>query len=188
MSQLKIFDENNKLITATKNFTEIKSFLAEIDINIEKWDSSQLKQDSSKEEIFNIFTDQIEEIKVKHNFKSVDLMDIKKDFAKSENFQTMRAKFLKEHTHSDDEVRYFISGSGLFTIHKANKIFSILCEAGDFINVPANTQHWFDMGSEPEFKCLRFFSDESGWVPNYMDDSISHNFENYDEFVNIVKK
>lgn len=179
MSHLKIFDEYNKLISSTKDFTEIKNLLAEIAIHIDKWDSSMLQADSSKEEIFNTFANQIEAIKVKHNFKSVDLMDIKKDFAKSENFQTMREKFLKEHTHSDDEVRYFISGSGSFTIHKANKVFSILCEAGDFINIPANTPHWFDMGFEPDFKCLRFFSDESGWVPNYIDDSISHKFENY---------
>ena len=84
-------------------------------------------------------------------------------------------------------LRYFISGSGLFTIHKAQKVFSILCEAGDFINVPAHTKHWFDMGMEPEFKCLRFFNDEAGWIPEYVENSISHRFETYDEFTNLNK-
>ena len=188
MSQIKIFDENSNLLKSSNDFEEIKSSLSEIGINIERWDSNLVTETSSEAEIFTAFAKQIDEIKSKYKFQAVDLMNIKKDFAKSENFTSLREKFLKEHTHSDDEVRYFISGSGLFTIHKANKIYSILCEKGDFINVPANTLHWFDMGSEPEFKCLRFFSDESGWLPEYAENSISHKFENYDEFVSIVKK
>jgi len=136
----------------------------------------------SDDEILKLYDEEIARIKSQFNFKAVDLMSINPEFAKREDFNDLRNKFLKEHIHSDDEVRYFIEGSGLFTIHHQKKVFSILCSAGDFISVPANTLHWFDMGISPSFKCLRFFSDESGWVPVYSENSIAKRFPCLDEF------
>ena len=62
----------------------------------------------------------------------------------------MRAKFLDEHFHKEDEVRFFVAGSGLFTLHVGDKVYEILCESGDLIGVPDGTTHWFDMGPEPQ--------------------------------------
>ncbi|MCH2227131.1 MAG: hypothetical protein MK033_05100 [Candidatus Caenarcaniphilales bacterium] len=185
MSKIKVFSENTELLEESNNQERIKIILADIGIKFEQWQLPSNVQELNEEEIYELYSDQIKLIKETYKFKAVDLMNINNSFAQNSNFKATREKFLKEHTHSDDEVRYFISGSGLFTIHKAKKVHSILCEAGDLINVPANTQHWFDMGSKPEFKCLRFFSDESGWIPDYSDESISHKFENLDEYIEL---
>src|ERR1051325_289093 len=45
----------------------------------------------------------------------------------------VRVKFLAEHTHSEDEVRYFVDGSGLFWFHQADApVYRVKCEKGDF--------------------------------------------------------
>ena len=79
----------------------------------------------------------------------------------------MRAKFLSEHIHTEDEVRLFVRGSGDFVMHVDGKVWDADCVQGDLISVPANTRHWFDAGEQPRFTALRVFTDQSGWVAHF---------------------
>jgi 1,2-dihydroxy-3-keto-5-methylthiopentene dioxygenase len=47
--------------------------------------------------------------------------------------------------------------------------------------VPANTTHWFDMGENPNFKCIRFFTTENGWEANFTGSDIATRFPGYDK-------
>jgi 1,2-dihydroxy-3-keto-5-methylthiopentene dioxygenase len=91
--------------------------------------------------------------------------------------------FLKEHTHSDHEVRFFVEGRGLFFLHPDDKVYGILCEAGDLLTVPAHTKHWFDLGSAPDLKCIRLFTTPEGWVANYTGSDIAQQFPTLEQFV-----
>lgn len=182
MTQLNIYSENKpdqaKIIS---DFNTIKAELNSLGMDIERWvPKNSLEKDSSNEEILEAYSNQITYIKNSRNFKSVDIISMNANTPK-ENFLKLREKFLQEHIHTDDEVRYFIEGQGLFVVHHQDKVYSILCEAGDFISVPANTKHWFDMGTKPNFKCIRFFSDESGWVAKFTGDSIASKFPDLDQ-------
>jgi 1,2-dihydroxy-3-keto-5-methylthiopentene dioxygenase len=88
----------------------------------------------------------------------------------------LRAKFLNEHSHTEDEVRFFVHGSGNFILHLNGRIYDAHCTAGDLISVPANIQHWFDAGERPFFTALRIFTDTSGWVPHFTGTDISSRF------------
>ena len=88
----------------------------------------------------------------------------------------LRQKFLSEHIHSEDEVRFFIAGEGLFSLHIDHHVYEIHCLAGDLIQVPANTKHWFDMGPNPDFAALRFFNNSDGWVAQFTGDDIANRF------------
>ena len=44
-------------------------------------------------------------------------------------------------------MRFFVAGSGLFTLHVGDRVYEVLCEQGDLIGVPDGTPHWFDMGA-----------------------------------------
>ena len=93
------------------------------------------------------------------------------------NLDQVREKFLPEHTHREDEVRYFVDGSGLFWFHIADSpVFRVKCEKGDFISVPANTPHWFDFGPVVNVKCIRLFNDPAGWVANYTGSAIEQKY------------
>ena len=80
--------------------------------------------------------------------------------------------------HTEDEVRFFVDGSGYFWFNLENgePIFNVKCEAGDLISVPANTAHWFDMGEPAFVKAIRIFIDQSGWVPHYTESGIDESF------------
>ena len=88
----------------------------------------------------------------------------------------LREKFLEEHTHSEPEIRFFVAGSGHFVLHENGKVYDILCEKDDLIQVPAGIKHWFDAGLKPSFIALRVFTDMSGWVAQYTGETIAERF------------
>ncbi|GAB6488852.1 hypothetical protein bcgnr5371_60740 [Bacillus cereus] len=94
--------------------------------------------------------------------------------------ETMRGKFLDEHYHKEDEVRFFVAGSGLFTLHVEPNVYEIKCEQGDLISVPDSTLHWFDMGPEPSFVAIRFFTEPDGWVGYFTGTDIAQQFPRYE--------
>ena len=69
-----------------------------------------------------------------------------------------------------------MAGSGLFTLHVDDKVYEVLCEAGDLISVPDSTKHWFDMGPEPSFVAVRFFKEPEGWVGHFTGTDIAQRF------------
>jgi 1,2-dihydroxy-3-keto-5-methylthiopentene dioxygenase len=97
-----------------------------------------------------------------------------------ERAASARQKFLAEHTHDDDEDRFFARGAGVFYLHVDGKVHAVLCEAGDLLSVPANTTHWFDMGTRPDYVAIRFFHDEDGWVGNFTGNLLAERFPDFD--------
>ncbi|WP_051237463.1 hypothetical protein [Ottowia thiooxydans] len=75
-----------------------------------------------------------------------------------------RRQFLTEHQHSDAEIRFFLAGTGLFYIRDDDGFLGLLCEAGDWVALPAGLPHCFDAGQEPQFDAIRLFSAADGWV------------------------
>ena len=68
----------------------------------------------------------------------------------------------------EDEVRFIVKGRGVFHIHPTDDpVFRIQVEAGDMINVPHGTRHWFDLCDEKRVLAVRVFQDPSGWTPHY---------------------
>lgn len=177
MTWLKIYPENSPT-TCNKisDFDAIRTELNAITIDIQRWNPKYpVAKTASQEEILEAYSDQVSQIQSDYGFKSVDVINMNSSIPQ-EKIISLRNKFLSEHIHTDDEVRYFIEGQGLFCVHAAGKVYQILCEAGDFIAVPALTKHWFDMSDTPNFKCIRFFSDEAGWVAEYTGDDIASRF------------
>ncbi len=76
-------------------------------------------------------------------------------------------KFSKEHLHSDDEVRYFVSGNSIFDVRGSkDQWIRIEVSAKDFITVPENLHHRFFVPHK-EARAIRLFSGKEGWVPVY---------------------
>src|SRR5690606_23110267 len=88
----------------------------------------------------------------------------------------LRAKFLDEHTHAEDEVRFFVAGKGLFNLHIDEHVYAVLCEKGDVISVRAGVKHWFDMGEYPRFTAIRLFNNPDGWVAHFTGDTIAEQY------------
>ena len=119
----------------------------------------------------------IDRLVAENGFKTVDVVSIAPDNPQRE---AMRAKFLDEHFHKEDEVRFFVAGSGLFTLHVEDKVYEIKCEQGDLIARARQHQHWFDMGPEPSFIAIRFFTEPDGWVGHFTGTDIAQRFPRYE--------
>ncbi len=162
------------VLFSTSDNEKIAQCLEKIGVQFEQWEANQpLNKDPTHDEILNAYQNDVERIKDKGGFAQVDVVSIRSDNPKKEVF---RQKFLKEHLHTTDEVRFFVEGFGIFYNHKDKKVLRVRCEKGDLISIPANYTHWFDMTDDPYFTAIRFFTDEEGWVAHFTDDDIADKF------------
>lgn len=78
------------------------------------------------------------------------------------------AKFVDEHLHTEDEVRFVLEGEGVFDIRATDERWMrVLVEAGDLIVVPRDRYHRFFLTDAKRIRCVRLFQDPSGWTPVY---------------------
>lgn len=125
---------------------------------------------STSAAVINAYQHAITKLAAEQHYQSWDVISMTKDHPQKD---TLRAQFLNEHTHSEDEVRFFVAGTGLFCLHIGHQIFQVRCEQHDLISVPAATPHWFDMGSEPDFTAIRIFDHPKGWVAHFTGSDIA---------------
>ncbi len=176
MSQLTVYAESDgkNPLLATEDVDVIRTELGTAGIHLERWKADRdLADDADNETIIAAYQPEIDRLVAERGFQTYDVVSMNPDHPEKE---TLRKKFLSEHTHSEDEVRFFVRGQGLFIIHANEKVYSMLCEKDDLISVPANTRHWFDMGPNPTFTAIRLFNDPDGWVGNFTGDDIASRF------------
>ena len=176
MSQLTIYAERGpeEPLLATDDFDTISDELSKIGIRFERWAAlHDFAEDADNESITAAYQPEIDKLIEEHGYQTYDVVSMHPEHPDKDAF---RQKFLAEHTHSEDEVRFFVRGHGLFVIHGDDKVYSMLCEQDDLISVPANTRHWFDMGPNPSFTAIRLFNNPDGWVANFTGDDIAGRF------------
>jgi 1,2-dihydroxy-3-keto-5-methylthiopentene dioxygenase len=156
MTVLTMFDEEGGERLRTEDAAEIARLLGGIGVRFERRQAEGLEAALREE-----------------GYTTIDTVSVTPDHPDRE---TMRGKFLSEHRHAEDEVRFFIDGSGLFTLREQGHVYAVLCTAGDLISVPAGMRHWFDMGPQPSFTAMRFFRTPEGWVGDFTGDPIADRF------------
>ncbi len=181
MSRLRIFADD---APDTPQFNssdggDIARELQKIGVTFERWHASQpVQPGATPEEVMTAYKADIDRLVRQHGFKTVDVVSIAPD---NPHRAEMRKKFLDEHFHKEDEVRFFVAGSGLFTLHVDGKVYEIECVKDDLIAVPDGTTHWFDMGPEPSFVAIRFFTEPDGWVGHFTGTDIAQKFPRYEK-------
>ena len=175
-SQLCIYHENNPEtpLFSSQAAALISKELSNIGVQFRRWPATrELALNADNETILESYNQEIKSLVKQEGYSSVDVVNINPN---NPNKATMRQKFLNEHTHSDDEVRFFVRGAGLFYLHTEKKVYVVYCQRNDLINVPAKMKHWFDMGENPSFTCIRLFNDPKGWEADYTGDPLASRF------------
>ncbi len=150
--------------------TAVRNTLIRFGVRFSRWPVRPLPTEFDAAKVLLAYQSEIQNLKASKGYTTVDVIRVTPTHPERE---ALRNKFIEEHTHSDDEVRFFAEGSGAFYLHLGDTVVQILCFAGDLIAVPAGTKHWFDMGPEPLFTAIRLFVSPEGWVGQFTDDPLS---------------
>jgi 1,2-dihydroxy-3-keto-5-methylthiopentene dioxygenase len=154
---------------------EISAFLKPFGIWFEQWKvDGRLKETATDQDILSEYAPEIEAVKKRGGFVTADVINVN---PATPNLDAMLQKFNKEHTHDEDEVRFTVSGKGIFHLHpEGGPVFGVTVESGDMINVPRGTKHWFNLCDDRHIRCIRFFEDPSGWTPHYIEEGVHGQF------------
>jgi 1,2-dihydroxy-3-keto-5-methylthiopentene dioxygenase len=166
---------------------EIAQYLNKAGVLYERWlTPHKLSDSSTSEEIFEAYAAHLKPFMQKHGYVHADVVNV---HAQTPNIEVIRQKFLAEHTHSEDEIRFFVEGAGLFYFHFPHlPVFSLKCIAGDFISVPKGVRHWFDLAPEYRVKAIRIFQDPAGWVAQYTASQIEQKYLHQDGSASVYEQ
>lgn len=165
------FDQSTRRID---NEQEVTAFLADNEVIYEHWDISKLPEslqenynlsDDEKQQILAVFASEIADISERRGYKSADVVSLS---SSTPNLDELLVNFQREHHHTDDEVRFIVSGHGVFVIQGVNgEFFRVNLNPGDLISVPENTRHYFTLAEDRQTVAVRIFVTTEGWVPVY---------------------
>jgi 1,2-dihydroxy-3-keto-5-methylthiopentene dioxygenase len=180
MSSLVIIpvDEPTRRLRASSDPAVIARELAPWGVRFERWSAAAACSDP-----LLAHAPEIERLRAA-GYTSIDVVRVapdERDPGWPAKARAMREKFRDEHTHAEDEVRFFSEGAGVFYLRLGADIYALRCEAADLLSVPAGTLHWFDMGEVPRFGAVRFFRSPEGWVGSFTGDAIARRFPSFDE-------
>ncbi|WP_053365999.1 1,2-dihydroxy-3-keto-5-methylthiopentene dioxygenase [Bacillus sp. FJAT-27245] len=153
---------------------EVASFLESQEVIYEKWDVAKLPENlkenyalsnEDKDQILKAFENEIKDISARRGYKAQDVISLSES---TPNLDTLLENFKKEHHHTDDEVRFIVSGHGIFVIQGNNgEFFEVNLDPGDLISVPENVRHYFTLQDDRKVVAIRIFVTSEGWVPIY---------------------
>ncbi|WP_028775417.1 1,2-dihydroxy-3-keto-5-methylthiopentene dioxygenase [Shimazuella kribbensis] len=170
MAQLRFHDNEARVADQQ----EISTYLESQGVIYEHWDISKLpndlqeKYDLSEDEkaaIIQTFRNEIDDLSARRGYVTEDVISLS---PATPNLDELLHNFLKEHHHTDDEVRFIVSGHGIFAIQGPNGRFvDVELDPGDLISVPENYRHYFTLMDDKQVVAVRIFKAKEGWVPIY---------------------
>src|SRR6476469_5921376 len=84
----------------------IQGYLAQRGILFEQWQANHpFADDAGQEEILAAYAHVLQPYMAAHGYQTADVISVHPE---TPNLPEIRAKFLKEHTHTEDEVRFFV--------------------------------------------------------------------------------
>jgi 1,2-dihydroxy-3-keto-5-methylthiopentene dioxygenase len=165
------FPPTNRVI---ENESEIRTSLAALGIEYERWDLSRVEADASADAVLAAYDAEIDSMKQRGGYVTADVIDVS---PATPNLDAMLARFDKEHTHSEDEVRFILAGRGIFFLHLGEKVYSVEVGPGDMLRVPRGTTHWFTLCEDRRIRAIRWFQQTEGWTPQYTGSGVDQGYQ-----------
>ncbi|MFM9264518.1 1,2-dihydroxy-3-keto-5-methylthiopentene dioxygenase [Tychonema sp. BBK16] len=167
--------------TTYTQLSDITRELAPLNIQLNSWpvgDNPEIREllakdaidDNQKEQVLQALDGYFQQLKESAGYQSRDLIVLHPDIP---NLDVLLSKFDKCHIHTDDEVRYIVAGEGIFGfVRPDGSQVEVTVQPEEFINVPANTEHWFYLTAARKVKAVRYFTTTTGWTPEYTDTQV----------------
>ena len=157
----------------------IRAELAPLGVEYERWELSRVQEDASADAVLEAYAAEIDEMKRMGGYTTADVIDVTPE---TPGLDVMLRKFDREHTHSEDEVRFILAGRGIFFLHQKSendggKVVSVEVGPGDLLRVPRGTTHWFTLCEDRRIRAIRWFQDTTGWTPHYTDSGVDAGYQ-----------
>ena len=153
---------------------EVRAALAPLGIDYERWSLDRVPADSSADLVLEAYRTEIDAMKQRGGYVTADVIDVN---AQTPNLEVMLAKFDKEHTHDEDEVRFILAGRGIFFLNIDGRVASVEVGPGDMLRVPRGTTHWFTLCEDRRIRAIRWFQDTTGWTPHYTGSGVDKDYQ-----------
>jgi 1,2-dihydroxy-3-keto-5-methylthiopentene dioxygenase len=149
--------------------------LTERGIACAQWQASEpLEAHPKPDQILEAYSNQLQPFMQANGYQTADVIHVD---SQTPNLEGLHQKFFKEHTHSEDEVRFFVRGQGDFWFHTneatVDGLFCVRATAGHLLAVPAGVKHWFNFGDRPNVTVIRLFTDTNAWTPHYTGSNVA---------------
>lgn len=127
-------------------------------------DASSLAQDGVRYQSLPIdeaaWRSPIEALMAREGYLHQDEISLRPD---TPNLESLCARFVEEHHHSEDEVRFVLEGESVFDIRsRADRWMRVTVRPGDLIVVPKERHHRFFLTDIRMIRCVRLFQDRAG--------------------------
>ena len=165
------FPNENRIV---ENEAEIRAELAAAGIDYERWSLDRVPVGSSADVVLNAYAAEIDEMKRRGGYVTADVIDVTPE---TPGLDMMLARFDKEHTHSEDEVRFILAGRGIFFLHLGQRVYSVEVGPGDMLRVPRGTTHWFTLCEDRRIRAVRWFQQTEGWTPHYTGSGVDQGYQ-----------
>ena len=133
-------------------------------IPYERW-GTRATPGATDEDILTAYQPDIDKLKTERGYVTTDLVVLNKS---TPNLENICKKFVDEHHHVEDEVRFVVEGEGVFEIFgKDAEPLKFKAEAGDLIVIPAERRHLFYLTETKAIRCIRLFKTTEGWDAIY---------------------
>lgn len=158
------------------DFAAIAAILAPLGVTLTAWPveggaalpgllAREALADEEKAAVLSALDHHFQRLKAEAGYQSQDLVVLHPQLP---GLAELEKKFAAAHSHADDEVRYIIEGEGVFGFaFPDGRQVEVTVQAGDYINVPAGTDHWFRLTPAKRVKAVRYFTSRDGWVADY---------------------
>lgn len=163
---------STQLTTELTDPGAIAALLAEHGLAFEQWPIQRLAEtprapdQTPEEHVLSVFAPEVERLKAERGYKTADVIALTPE---TPQLETLLAKFDREHLHTEDEVRFVVSGRGVFSIRgQDGHLYDVEVQPGDLLTVPEGTHHAFTLCDDRQIQCIRLFTDMSGWVAHYV--------------------
>ncbi|NUA43289.1 Acireductone dioxygenase [Dickeya solani] len=112
MSALTIFSDTDagQPVWQSRDADAIARQLNAINVRFERWQADRdLSAAPSAEEVLAAYQHELDKLVAEKGYQSWDVVSMRADNPQKD---ALRTKFLSEHTHGEDEVRFFVEGRG----------------------------------------------------------------------------
>ena len=135
--------------------------------------------------VMQAYQSDIERLKAECGYQSVDVLRCLPDNPKREE---LRRKFLDEHTHAEDEVRFFVEGAGVFYLRAGGKVHMTLLRARRLDQRAgrhaALVRHGTGARTSPRSGCSR---PPTGWVAQFTGEPIARSIPSFEQVHRVIR-